>query len=130
MMTRCSICGAPLTGTVCSYCGTVHAGNARTAYGRTLSDSAQTSWDTEKAPSTDAFAADTPLVSRKSRWIAFVLCLLLGWLGVHRFYVGKIGTGFLYAFTRGLYGIGWIVDLILILMGRFEDADGLPLNSA
>ena len=50
--------------------------------------------------------------------------------GVHRFYVGKIGTGFLYAFTRGLYGIGWIVDLILILMGRFEDADGLPLNSA
>ncbi len=51
----------------------------------------------------------------KSKWVAFFLCLLLGWLGAHKFYEGKIGMGILYLFTMGLFGIGIIVDLIIIL---------------
>lgn len=51
----------------------------------------------------------------KNKWVAFFLCLFLGCLGIHKFYEEKIGMGVLYLFTFGLFWIGVIVDLILIL---------------
>ena len=51
----------------------------------------------------------------KNKWTAFVLCLLLGYFGAHKFYEGKVGMGGLYLFTLGLFGIGWFVDLIVLL---------------
>lgn len=51
----------------------------------------------------------------KDKWVAFFLCLFLGEFGAHKFYEGKIGMGFLYLFTCGLFFIGWIIDLISIL---------------
>ena len=66
--------------------------------------------------------------SRKSQIIALILCLLFGTLGVHYFYVGKIGMGLLYLFTGGLFGIGWIVDIIRIIAGIFRDKDGFYLR--
>jgi hypothetical protein len=47
--------------------------------------------------------------------------------GMHRFYVGKVGTGILWLFTWGLCGIGQLVDLIMIATGKFRDNYGLPL---
>lgn len=67
-------------------------------------------------------------ISPKSKWVAFVLCLILGIFGIHRFYVGKVGTGILYIFTGGLFGIGWLIDLINILCGNFRDNMGLFLK--
>ena len=51
----------------------------------------------------------------KNKWTAFVLCLLLGYFGAHKFYEGMVGMGVLYLFTLGLFGIGWFVDLIVLL---------------
>ncbi|MCL2593444.1 MAG: TM2 domain-containing protein [Defluviitaleaceae bacterium] len=63
----------------------------------------------------------------KSKVVAAILCFFFGYLGVHRFYVGKTGTGLLYLFTGGLCGIGSIVDFVLILIGSFNDNWGRPL---
>lgn len=64
----------------------------------------------------------------KSWTITLILLLLLGGIGVHRFYVGKVGTGILYMFTGALFGIGWLVDFIKILTGKFTDKQGQPLK--
>jgi TM2 domain-containing membrane protein YozV len=62
--------------------------------------------------------------SKKSRLAALLFCLFLGGLGIHRFYVGKIGTGIIWLFTLGLLGIGALIDLILIAAGAFKDKEG------
>ena len=51
----------------------------------------------------------------KNKWVAFCLCFFLGFLGAHKFYEGKAGMGILYLFTGGLFGIGALIDLIVIL---------------
>jgi len=65
--------------------------------------------------------------SEKSRLVAILLCWFLGVFGIHRFYVGKIGTGILWLLTFGLVGIGSLVDLILIAAGTFRDKGGKKL---
>lgn len=56
-------------------------------------------------------------VSKKKcdKWVAFLLCVFFGWLGVHKFYEEKIGLGIVYIITFGLFGIGWFIDIITIL---------------
>ncbi|MDE5753704.1 MAG: NINE protein [Oscillospiraceae bacterium] len=61
---------------------------------------------------------------------ALLMCLLgfIGIGGIHRLYTGKIGTGLLYLFSGGLFGIGTLIDLILILMNYFHDRNGNQLQ--
>jgi TM2 domain-containing membrane protein YozV len=66
-------------------------------------------------------------VEAKNKIVALILCIFLGGLGIHRFYVGKIGTGILWLLTGGLFGIGWIVDIIMIAVGSFKDKSGAAL---
>lgn len=46
--------------------------------------------------------------------IALPMAILGGWLGLHKFYEGKVGMGILYMFTLGLWCIGWLIDIIVI----------------
>ncbi|TMR98639.1 TM2 domain-containing protein [Nonomuraea basaltis] len=63
----------------------------------------------------------------KSWLVAVLLCFFLGVLGVHRFYVGKIGTGILMIVTLGGFGVWVLIDFIMILVGKFTDKQGQPL---
>jgi TM2 domain-containing membrane protein YozV len=55
---------------------------------------------------------------------AFLLCFVLGVFGVHRFYVGKVGSGIAQLLTLGGLGVWAFVDLIIIACGAFTDGAG------
>jgi restriction system protein len=67
-------------------------------------------------------------MSDKSRLVDLLLCLFLGGLGIHRFYEGKIGTGILWLLTGGVFGFGWLIDLILIAIGKGKDGNGKQIT--
>lgn len=66
-------------------------------------------------------------VSDKAWMTTLIICLVAGTLGVHRFYVGKMGTGIAMLLTFGGCGIWTLIDLIMILTNKFTDAQGRPL---
>lgn len=51
---------------------------------------------------------------KKSLAAAYIFAFLGGYLGLHRFYLGQIGIGIVYLLTLGVFGIGWIIDLIVL----------------
>ena len=51
----------------------------------------------------------------KNKWIALLLCIFLGFFGAHKFYEGRILLGIVYLFTAGLFGIGWFIDILVLL---------------
>ncbi len=67
-------------------------------------------------------------VSPKSRLAAAILAWFVGWLGIHRFYLGKVGTGLLMIFTLGGLGVWALVDFVLIVVGDMTDGDGLLVS--
>ena len=66
--------------------------------------------------------------SEKNGIVCLLLCFFLGCLGIHRFYVGKMGTGVLMILTFGGLGLWVLIDLIMIILGSFTDADGRPVK--
>ena len=69
-------------------------------------------------------------VSEKSKIVALVLCAIgfFGFAGLHKIYVGKIGSGLLYFFTFGWFFVGTILDLLTIIGGKFRDKYGFYLK--
>ncbi len=117
-MVKCPNCGAPMQDGICTYCHFVE-NKERTS--NKINDAYQYS-------SNNTYSFDRIGISSKSKTVAFILCFFLGFTGAHKFYVGKILMGILYFFTFGFFGIGWIIDVILILMGSFKDNNNLLLK--
>ena len=69
-------------------------------------------------------------VSDKNFLLVATLCFVLGVFGVHRFYCGKIMSGFLMVFTIGRLGIWALVDFIIVCFGEFTDSQGRKIKYA
>lgn len=131
METKCPVCGAPLKEGKCGYCG--YAENVEVRKEETenpLPEPKEVRVEPQVINNNIALndMGIIPGVSRKSKTVALLLCIFLGVVGAHRFYVGKVGTGILYLFTGGFFGVGWIIDIILVATGSFRDEFGLPLR--
>jgi len=68
--------------------------------------------------------------SEKDWAVTLILAVVVGIFGVHRFYVGKAGTGVLHLLTLGAVGIWTLIDIVMIVVGNFTDNQGLPIKRA
>jgi TM2 domain-containing membrane protein YozV len=68
--------------------------------------------------------------SDKNGIVCLLLCIFVGYLGIHRFFVGKMGTGILMIVTIGGFGLWTLIDLIMIVCGKFTDSEGTAIKLA
>ena len=84
-------------------------------------------WDAENPdkppPAEPKSPRELGALSSHNRLTVLLLAILLGWLGVHRFYVGRALSGALWLLTVGFLGVGVIYDIVLIATGEFRDSD-------
>lgn len=108
----CSHCGGkiPEAAVICTLCGCQVEQMKQAEQPSIVINNANTNTNTN----TNVTAAMLG-VRMRNKWVAFFLCLFLGFFGAHKFYEGKGGMGVLYLFTGGLFGIGWLVDCISLL---------------
>lgn len=107
----CKFCGEkiPVDAVLCTACGrqVEEIQQASAAQPQIVINNSNTNTNTNVAGFMPA--------RQRNKWVAFCLCLFLGFFGAHKFYEGKAGIGILYLFTVGLFGIGWLIDCIAIL---------------
>ena len=120
-MSKCPNCGAPMEANKCPYCQYEDFTNNENNSSINISNITITTFEDGNR----SYLANS---SNYSKWTALILCLLLGPFGAHQFYVKKTFTGFVYLFTAGILGIGWLYDIIRIFSGQFKDYMGLPLK--
>lgn len=106
----CKFCGAKIheEAVICTQCGRQVEETKRSEQPNIVINNSNTNTNTN-------VNAAMLGVRVKNKWVAFFLCLFLGYLGVHKFYEGRVGMGILYLLTAGLFGIGWIIDCIVLL---------------
>lgn len=83
-----------------------HVGNTEANYAFSLFDNLST---------LELLAVNERVKSEgKSKALARLLSIFLGWLGAQRFYVGDYFKGLIYFATGGFFGLGWIYDIFTI----------------
>ena len=135
----CPSCGANVNGAYCEYCGTkmpterveattINADHVTVNNYYGAEPQAGPSKSFRNATLNAAYSTGPAMgASPKSRMLALILCVFFGIFGVHRFYARRYLMGVVYLFTAGLLGIGWVVDVVLIALGRMRDGDRLRI---
>lgn len=121
----CPNCGAPVAKKFCQHCGEQIDKDCVICpkCGKQVQESGQSNVVINNSASSSSSASSSASSAynryrtkvAKNKWVSLILCIFLGWIGAHKFYEGKVGMGILYLFTFGLFGIGWIVDIISII---------------
>ena len=108
----CKHCGGkiPAAAVICTHCGCQVEEMKHNEQPNIVINNANTNTNTNTNVNPAMFG-----VRVKIKWVAFLLCLFLGYIGAHKFYEGRIGMGILYLLTVGLFGIGWFIDCIILL---------------
>lgn len=109
---KCDACGAPVENGKCTYCGKMFPLQENVETQTNINHESINTVNYNQVPQGNINAER----KRKDKAVALLLCIFLGYFGAHKFYEGKAGMGILYLFTMGLFGIGWIVDIISIAM--------------
>ena len=138
----CPKCDSVVKGNYCSNCGTYVGIGPEPEQRELQSKSVDTNFNSQtsnipETPSQEGqpiiinnyTTAPNDSISRKKRGTALLYCIFFGWLGAHRFYVGKFGTGLVYLLSLGLCGVGILADFILILLGMFTDSQERRLKT-
>lgn len=131
MAAKCPLCGAPMENESCGYCGYKEKKmNAQGNLGTNLRQGEIPQPHLNQNINMQVNINQDILrgVSKKNKTVTLLLAIFLGGIGAHRFYVGKGGTGIIYLLTGGVFGIGWIIDIIMIATGRFKDEFELPIQ--
>lgn len=117
MSNLCPQCGAPVDAASqkCEYCG---AALTPTQPVQTVQQPVQTVY--VQQPAVNAERANWPI---KSKIVAGILAILLGSLGIHKFYLGQKGKGILYLLLFWTYipGILGFIEGIMILCSNDEN---------
>ena len=108
----------------CKYCGHEIENNASFCpfCGKKLSNENNMSNDLKNI----VYPKDNGNVSSKSRLVTLLLCFFLGGIGIHAFYVGKIGAGvlmLLFCWT-GIPALIALINFIMILCGTYTESEG------
>ena len=113
----CKYCNAAIdiNASVCEYCGMSTGKMVRNTSNGNTNDSS-TEFNSNNQTTAGVDINSDLFKGSKNKWVALILCVFLGYLGAHKFYEGKIGMGILYLFTGGLFGIGWVIDIIALLL--------------
>ena len=99
----------------CTNCGrTIMPNEFRSANGTCAECEAKASANARNTQVTQQY-------SEKDWLVTLLFSIFLGYLGIHRFYVGKVGTGILWLLTGGCLGVGALVDIIMIATENFTD---------
>lgn len=138
MVTKCPLCGAVMSEFGCDYCGYRKTKaelkeNISINFSKQERKNKQISKILNKSKQVDLFNKKIVLSNKnigtmysdKNKKITLLLCLFLGGFGAHHFYAGNFLKGIIYFGTGGIFGIGWILDIILIITGNFKDGKGM-----
>lgn len=127
---KCPNCGAPISeeSRFCSYCGASIEKPAEAVKEKPEIHIHyhQEVHQTQPVQECPAYGPKEKF-SSKNRLVALLLCIFLGVMGAHKFYLGKFWVGVVYIFTYGLFGIGWLIDLVTLAAGNPCDKKGYRL---
>lgn len=115
---KCPYCGGETRYAKCEFCGSVIEQSAGETVNEIIQDVKQ------NIVQNITINPDTTIsISRKNKSTAIALCCLgfFGLGGIHRFYTGKVGTGIIWFLTVGCFGIGTVMDLVSLIINKFDD---------